>query len=349
MIGKVNMNLIQEYESLMASLSATQQEVALGHNEISNALKQVGQWVRVVDQAQEIKHEFPKDNTENGLLICSQCKKPIKPGAKFCPFCGSPSSPTLDVKSVENENQVSPAIVAPIPDDTKTQVKQTEAGESQDDPSMNEGRQTSTRYCPYCGAILSETGNFCGKCGRFLDQADPSEADSHENNPDKKINPTKPDPVENIIAVLPPATQRSGFLGVKADGFILALTQTHILFAQQTPALLKEQAQKAKTAAKQEGKGFFGQMGAQIGSYSGQRYLAMQPEEIMRETSGNYKIPNQQVRSIRLRETTDDEGRSRSVRMTLRSDNSKLEFTFNNANKKQLKKLLQQTLQDTVR
>ena len=95
------------------------------------------------------------------------------------------------------------------------------------------------------------------------------------------------------------------------------LTNLRILVAEQTQELMKENARQAKAAAKQSGKGFFGQWGAVVGSYGGQRYMTMQPQEILNETAGNYFIANNQIRSVRLKEKYEPEEGISEVEMTL--------------------------------
>ena len=130
---------------------------------------------------------------------------------------------------------------------------------------------------------------------------------------------------------------------------MLVLTNVRILFAKQTSELMKENARLAKEAAKQSGKGFFGQWGAVMGSSGSQRYLQMQPQEILGETSGNYFVMNNQVRSVRVKENYDPETARSEVKLTLDSTNGKVELIFTQAGQKEIKQALQQTLGNRVR
>lgn len=168
-------------------------------------------------------------------------------------------------------------------------------------------------------------------------------------NPPPLASAAPPQPTEVIVAALPAGNQRSGFLGVKAEGFVLVLTNVRILFAKQTSELMKENARLAKEAAKQSGKGFFGQWGAVMGSSGSQRYLQMQPQEILGETSGNYFVMNNQVRSVRVKENYDPETARSEVKLTLDSTNGKVELIFTQAGQKEIKQALQQTLGNRVR
>ena len=229
----------------------------------------------------------------------------------------------------------------------------------------------TVQYCENCGKPLNSRARFCGRCGKPVPTQAPVPAQPPPSSPPVMQPPPPappayqpaqvqrpapaPQPVaspqsgELIVAALPTGTQRSGFLGVRAEGFILVLTNMRILVAQQTAELMKENARQAKAAAKQSGKGFFGQWGAVVGSYGGQRYMTMQPQEILNETAGNYFIANNQIRSVRLKEKYEPEEGISEVEMTLIAGGSKLELTFNQTRKKHIKQILQQTLGNLVR
>ena len=218
------------------------------------------------------------------------------------------------------------------------------------------------QYCENCGKPLNAQARFCGRCGhpvRMMPpaapvQQPPSPPPVRQPPPPYQPAPTpQPAPApqsgEWIVAALPVGTQRSGFLGYRAEGFVLVLTNMRILVAQQTAELMRQNARQAKQAAKEGGKGFFGQWGAVIGSYGSQRYMQMHPQEILNETPGNYFITNNQVRSVRLKENVDPEEGVSEVKMTLTSVGTKLELTYNQASKKQIRQILQQTLGNLVR
>ena len=211
--------------------------------------------------------------------------------------------------------------------------------------------QAIVRYCENCGQPLNAQARFCGRCGKVVPQQVPVPAPARPRPPAPvpRLRPAPqpavaPQPAEIIVAVLPMGTQRSGFLGFRAEGFALVLTNFRILVAQQTSQIMKENARQAKLAAKQSGKGFFGQWGAVIGSYSSQRYLQMHPQEILNETAGNYSILNNQIRSVRIKEDYDPEEGTSEVKLTLNTGSGKTELTYTQTSKKEIKRALQQTL-----
>jgi len=227
--------------------------------------------------------------------------------------------------------------------------------------------QPITQYCKNCGKPLTDQTRFCGRCGKPVPQAQasppapapsppPAQPAYQPPPPPQPVVPTPtpqpavaPQSAEIIVGALPMGNQRSGFLGLHSEGFILVLTNLRILLVKQTSELLKENARLAKEAAKQSGKGFFGQWGAVIGSNSGQRYLQMQPQQILNETPGNSFILNNQIRSVRLKETYDPEEGPSEVRVTFETTKGKMQFTYAQGNKKAIKQTLQQTLGTLVR
>jgi len=216
--------------------------------------------------------------------------------------------------------------------------------------------QPIAQYCQSCGKPLNAQARFCGRCGKTVPPA-PSAPTPVQTDQVQPVQPANPppapaapvQPTEVIVAALPAGNQRSGFLGVKAEGFVLVLTNARILFAKQTSELMKENARLAKEAAKQSGKGFLGQWGAVMGSSGSTRYLQMQPQEILGETPGNHFILNNQVRSARVKENYDPETARSEVKLTLDSANGKVELIFTQAGQKEIKQALQQTLGNRVR
>ena len=210
--------------------------------------------------------------------------------------------------------------------------------------------QNIVQHCENCGKPLNARANFCGRCGQKVQQQAPVPVAAQPAVPHPQPQPVPVQhPAGSIIAALPMGSRRSGFMGMKADGFVLVLTNLGILVAQQTSQILQENARQAKENAKQSGKGFFGQWGAMIGSYGSQRYLQMDPQVILNETSGNYFIANNQIQSVKIKENYDSETGNSDVKLTLNLINGKFELTYTQISKKEIKKALQQTLGDRVR
>lgn len=200
----------------------------------------------------------------------------------------------------------------------------------------------NAQFCENCGKSLGALARFCGHCGQAVQVIQQRQAPAPQPAP-----PTQP--VERIVSALPMGSQRSGILGINAVGIVLVLTDQRILVARQTSQIMSANAAQAKEDAKQSGKGFFGQWGAVIGSYGSQRYLQMSPNQILAETAENYFIANQQVRSVKVKESYDDEDARGDTTLTIDAVNGKLELHYTQAIKKEITQAMRQTLGGLVR
>jgi hypothetical protein len=248
--------------------------------------------------------------------------------------------------------------------------------------------QPIVQYCENCGKPLTSRARFCGRCGKPVLPAEftpsspqnhptiieppltqnpfttlpvqqPPPADSQTLPPTQILRPVQPppatpqparvaQPTEMVVAALPMGALRSGFMGLKAEGIVLVLTNLRILFARQTSEIMQENSRRAKEEARQNGKGFFSQWGAVIGSSSSQRYLQMQPQNILNEANGNYFIFNNQIRSVKVQEISEPDQRS-EIRLTLDTVSEKLELTYTQSTDHEIKQILRQTLGNLVR
>jgi hypothetical protein len=112
--------------------------------------------------------------------------------------------------------------------------------------------------------------------------------------------------MEGQIVSIIPNMKKSKMLGLSEDTFTLVATSDMTIFAKVTNQLMKQIIQESRDQAKAEGKGFFGQWGAQIkGSfnYVG-RYAGMSPQEVLAESPGNFSIQNSNVNSVTLKKKT---------------------------------------------
>jgi len=105
---------------------------------------------------------------------------------------------------------------------------------------------------------------------------------------------------EKVLGVL--LLRRPKSLG-RWDSFAAVLTNYRMIFAQITADMVKEAVEQAKKQAKAEGRGFLGQWSAQLGATFGyvNRYLSMEPSQILSETPGNFSVNNSAIREIKLK------------------------------------------------
>lgn len=225
------------------------------------------------------------------------------------------------------------------------------------------------RYCSKCGTQLRPTSNFCPTCGKAVPKA--AEQMSHHpesprvlspaalpSSPPSTINPKfQPAPqdqvpapsIETVVGIIPGATRHSGFIGIKTESFIVVLTNMRIIFAAQTSEMMQANIKRAKDEAKQQGKGFFGQWGAQFGANSGHRYLEIPLQQILAEQPTNFYITRDQLQSVRVWESSGDEDAVSTYYMEFRTAGGKHKFTFGQLNVRDLKKQLQNIYGNIVR
>jgi len=213
-----------------------------------------------------------------------------------------------------------------------------------------------TRYCSHCGKPLNAGARFCGSCGQPVQPDQPAQP-VQPVKPAQPVQPAPPPaapaaptpPAEQVLGVIPGGSRKKGFMGMSADMFTLVVTNYRVIFALQTKEMQQEDARLAKEAAKQQGKGFFGQWGAVITSGSGQKYQAMAPQAIMVEQPGNFYVDYNQVRSVRVREYSDDESSRTDYHLVFETATGKIDILFFSFNEKQVKALLSPMLGSRIK
>ncbi len=127
----------------------------------------------------------------------------------------------------------------------------------------------------------------------------------------------------------------------------MVVTSHRLIFAHQTTRMVKENIRRAKEQARQQGKGFFGQWGAMIGSGSGEHYLGMPPQAILNEHSNNFFLMNKQVQSVRIRD--DQQSEQTVYRIEFKAAGGKTRLIYQHLDKRKTKQLLQRVLGKVVR
>ena len=159
-----------------------------------------------------------------------------------------------------------------------------------------------------------------------------------------------------VAGVLPGAYQRKGLLGMGFTYFHVVLTNYRVIFASQTTQMMQQQTVAAKEAARQQGKGFLGQWGAMLTSNLGQHYVQMAPQAILAEQPGNFFIPNNQIRSVKLHLPgglkigfgAGDDDANDPVRLEFHAATGKVIVFFNQLDGRESKKLLGRVLGNIV-
>lgn len=127
---------------------------------------------------------------------------------------------------------------------------------------------------------------------------------------------------EGVVAIIPNATLKSGFLGLASKPYILVLTQRRVIFVHITSVMMKQLVNDARDDAKSEGKGFFGQWGAQLGAYSkfAQRYMEMSPEDALAESPENFAVERADIKKSKLKAgSMNEDGATSPDRLVIKS------------------------------
>jgi hypothetical protein len=211
--------------------------------------------------------------------------------------------------------------------------------------------QQPAHYCENCGKPLNPQARFCGRCGQPVQPVTPPAPQQH---PAPQPRPAPPPqysqaaPQESVLGVLPGASRSTGLMGMKKENYVIVVTSHRLIFARQTNQMMQANIRHAREAAKQEGKGFFGQWGAQLGANMGNHYLGWPPQNILGEHPDNWFLFNNQVRSARLK-SQGDEDEAVSYQLELKTSSGKFQFTFQFLKMREAKNLLRQTLGKVVR
>jgi len=153
---------------------------------------------------------------------------------------------------------------------------------------------------------------------------------------------------ENVLAIIGPLNKPK-FMGLANDSFTLIVTKEQSIFAKLTSEIMKKVTEEARQQAKQDGKGFFGQWGSQIagGMNYSQRYLGMEPEDILKENPENFSIPNASINyvEVKYKDNSDDDGNGRSEwAINIHAQSQKLTLKCNNDPRNELKKAYPETV-----
>jgi hypothetical protein len=140
---------------------------------------------------------------------------------------------------------------------------------------------------------------------------------------------------------------------LKSEAYNLVVTPSRLIFAQVTNELMKAVVEEARVDAKAQGKGFFGQWGAQLGAHNAlvQRYYDQGPDAIVRTYPGSFVVPAAQVQRVRARHgSMDSDGASNPGRLVIQAASDKMTFQLGGgSNAGQARKLLRQALGNRVK
>jgi hypothetical protein len=189
--------------------------------------------------------------------------------------------------------------------------------------------ESSPRFCGHCGAALPKDVRFCTQCGRAVQAA--------QSAPEAETTPSASSPApcaqmgERVLGILPSLSRSMGFMGLKQEAYNLIITPQRLVFAAMSNDMMKQAIAEARDKAKEQGKGFMGQWGAQMGwlQIVVDRYAAMSPDEILRQYPGSFALPLDSVRQVRIRQPhTDDDEPAARPELHLDTSSGKFRFTM---------------------
>ena len=178
-------------------------------------------------------------------------------------------------------------------------------------------------YCGSCAGPLHEGEAFCTACGT------PVAAQAAPVAP--PVAASAPAPAasgEQILAVIGGLTLVAGFMGLKQKAYTLIITERRLVFVEITKEKATAAVNAARDQAKAEGKGFFGQWGAQIasaGSYN-DAYWRMSPDVALAETPGNWAVERSQYQGAKFRMGMTDENTNTPDVLTIKASTGKWKF-----------------------
>ncbi|WP_319508547.1 hypothetical protein [uncultured Methanolobus sp.] len=134
--------------------------------------------------------------------------------------------------------------------------------------------------------------------------------------------------MEDEIIGIVPNMKKSKMLGLSYDSFTLVATPDTTIFAKITSDMLKQVVKESRDQAKAEGKGFFGQWGAQIKGSAryAERYARMSAQAALAESPANFAIPNSSISSIKVKKksSSDDDQIQITWQVTIQHNSGKL-------------------------
>jgi hypothetical protein len=143
---------------------------------------------------------------------------------------------------------------------------------------------------------------------------------------------------EQVVDVIGMVRKKTGLFS--SELYHMAITSQRLIFALQTKEMQNQDVKNARDQAKQQGKGFLGQVGAQMATRHGDKYMGMPPQLILAENPQNFSINLDEVVKIATYRADFEENEPDTMEVI--TTTQKLKFFISNAYnvEKQLKVVL---------
>ena len=191
---------------------------------------------------------------------------------------------------------------------------------------------SESRFCGSCGGPLQAGDAFCTACGT------PVAAQAAPVAPPVAPVAAAPTPAvpapapsaggEQILDVVGGLTLLGGFMGIKQKPYTLIVTDRRLIFAELDQKRVTATVSTARDSAKAEGKGFFGQWGAQLKSSTSYHdaYWQMSPDAALTEMPGNWAVERSGYQGAKFRTGMSDENNNNPDVLTIKSASGKWKF-----------------------
>lgn len=185
-------------------------------------------------------------------------------------------------------------------------------------------------YCNNCGAKNPDDSNYCSSCGSPLQPATTA-----PSQPRQPSTPTQP--AEQVYASISGLTK--GLMG--RENYVLLITPQQLMFVRLDSKELTEIVTAARQEAGNQGKGFFGKIGAQLGAHSnaGEYFHGWDPQQIHNRYNVT-PVHLNSVQELRVRDRQDQDNKLR-YELNVKATGYDEKFRFNNYRKEHSQALKQ--------
>lgn len=194
-------------------------------------------------------------------------------------------------------------------------------------------------------------------CGRAVPQSPQPSPQQPPYTPPPQYAPPQPSqpvytaPSEPILGIVPGLQRQGGLLGLKFETFNLVVTPHRLVLAFVPQKMMNEAINAARNEAKSEGKGWLGQVSAQMGwlNVICRQYQTMPVETILSQTPGSFFIPMATIRRVRVNDLYDHERNMSRQELVVESTGGRYRFNLVGTSSGEARHILRQVLGDVVK
>ncbi|HPS41559.1 MAG TPA: zinc ribbon domain-containing protein [Anaerolineaceae bacterium] len=253
---------------------------------------------------------------ENQQIICPACGAALKPGAKFCVKCGH----AINLPQEPAPAAPTPPVIPPLPVQAPPQMPVNTTQAAPTPPPF-----PVPQSIPPMPAVVAPQPSPPIPAVTTSQSIPPVPAAAVQVG-------------EQVLTVVGMLTRKTGMFSSVV--YHLVVTNFRLIFALQTKEMQAEDINAARERAKSEGKKWLGQIGAQMSTRSGEKYLAYPPDAILLENPQNFMIPLSELKVIET--YTGDFDDNAPDTMVVKTMSDQIQFIISNAMgvQRQLKQVL---------